>query len=153
MHLSPRATLYFLLQRALLWMVLGLWLASMFGGIFAAGDPTQGQATFAGPAALCIGALLAIDTLICRARARSFVIELGPEAVAVQSGVLRTIHETMMYKKIQDIVVTRNVLQRFLGLATVVLQNASGASRVIPALDTADANALRDEILRRSARR
>jgi len=148
-QLGPRATLYFLLQRALLWVILGLWLARMFGGILTLGHPAQG--TFAWPAALCVGVLLAIDTLICRARARSYVIELGPEAVAVQHGILRTVHETMMYGKIQDILVTRNIVERMLGLATVVLQSASGAPEVIPALDATDANALRDEILKRSA--
>jgi len=152
LQLGPRATLYFLLQRALLWVILGLWLASMFGGILTSGHPAKDPETSAWPAALCIGVLLAIDTLICHVRARSYVIELGPEAVAVQHGVLRTVHETLMYGKIQDIVVTRNVIQRLLGLATVVLQNASGTAEVIPALDAADANALRDEILRRSAR-
>ena len=79
------------------------------------------------------------------------MLDLGPEAVAVQHGVLRTVHETLMYRKIQDILVPRNVIQRLLGLSTVVLQSASGTPEVIPALDAADANALRDEILRRSA--
>jgi membrane protein YdbS with pleckstrin-like domain len=61
------------------------------------------------------------------------------------------VHETLIYGKIQDILVTRNILERLLGLATVVLQNASGAPEIIPGLGAADANALRDEILRRSA--
>jgi membrane protein YdbS with pleckstrin-like domain len=151
MQLDPRATLYFLLQRALLWVMLGLWLASMFGGILASGHPARDPGALFCPAALYIGALLGLDTLVCRARARSYVIELGPEAVAVQHGILRTVHETLLYGKIQDILVTRNVLQRLLGLATVVLQSASGAPQVIPALGAAQANALRDEILRRSA--
>ena len=150
MQLSSRATLYFLLKRALLWVILGLWLAGMFGGILTSGHPSRGPGASLWPAVLSVGVLLAIDALICRARARSYAIELGPEAVAVQYGVLRTVHETLMYGKIQDILVTRNVVERLLGLATVVLQSVSGAPGVIPALDAADANELRDEILRRS---
>lgn len=150
MQLGPRAILYFLLRRALLWVLLGLWLASMFGGILT-GGVVQSAGTFVWPAALCVGVLLAIDALICRARARSYVIELRPEAIALQHGVLRTVHETLMYGKIQDILITRDIVERLLGLATVVLQSSCGAPEVIPALDAEDANALRDEILRRSS--
>jgi putative membrane protein len=150
MRLSPRATWYFLLQRSLVWLVLGIWLAAMFGGVFTAGPAAPGAAEL--PAVLCVGVLFALSALFCHVRARSYAIELGPEGVAIQHGVLRSVHETLMYGRIQDILITRSLLQRLLGLATVTLQSASGTPGVIPALAVADATALREAILQRAAR-
>jgi putative membrane protein len=96
--------------------------------------------------------LFALSALFCHVRARSYAIELGPEGVAIQHGVLRSVHETLMYGRIQDILITRSLLQRLLGLATVTLQSASGTPGVIPALAVADATALREVILQRAAR-
>src|SRR5580698_4567701 len=101
MRLSPRATLYFLLQRSLVWIVLGLWLAAMFGGLFTSGSVIPGAAVL--PAVLCVGALFALSALFCRVRARSYAIELGSEGIAIEHGVLRRVHETLMYGRIQDI--------------------------------------------------
>jgi putative membrane protein len=150
MRLSPRATLYFLLQRSLVWLVLGLWLAAMFGGLFTSGRIAPGAAAL--PAVLCVGVLFALSALFCHVRARSYTVELGSEDIAIQHGVLRSVHETLMYGRIQDILITRSVLERLLGLATVTLQSASGTPGVIPALAVSDATALRELILRRSAR-
>jgi membrane protein YdbS with pleckstrin-like domain len=150
LRLSPRATLYFLVRRSLVWVVMAVWLASMFGGIFTPGHAAPGAALW--PLVLCVGTLFAISALLCYLRARSYAIELGPEGVALEYGVLRTVHETLMYGRIQDILITRSVLERLLGLATLTLQNASGTPGVIPALDAGDANELRAEILKRAAR-
>jgi membrane protein YdbS with pleckstrin-like domain len=149
-RLSPRATFYFLLQRSLLWILLGLWLAAMFGGILSSGSAVRGAALW--PALLCVGALFALSALFCYLRARSYVIELGPDGIALAHGVLRTVHETLVYARIQDILITRSLLERLLGLATLVLQSASGTPGIIPALEVGDAGALRDEILKRAAR-
>lgn len=148
--LSPRATLYFLLQRSLVWIVLGLWLAAMFGGAFGSGRGLPGAAAL--PAIVCVGALFGLSALFCYIRARSYTIELGPEGIAIGHGVLRSVHEMLMYGRIQDILITRSVLERLLGLATVTLQSASGTPGVIPALALADASALRAKILQHSAR-
>jgi putative membrane protein len=149
MRLSPRATLYFLLQRSLVWIVLGFWLAAMFGGLFTSGSVMPGAAAL--PAVLCVGVLFALSALFCYVRARSYAIELGPEGIAIEHGVLRRVHETLLYGRIQDILITRSLLERLLGLATVTLQSASGTPGVIPALAMTDATALREAILRRSA--
>jgi putative membrane protein len=150
LRLSSRATLYFLMQRSLLWILLGMWLAAMFGGIFTSGTHVPGAGLLAGVS--CVGVLFALSALFCYLRARAYDIELRQEGVALQHGVLHTIHETLLYNRIQDILITRSLLERLLGLATVVLQNASGTPGIIPALDATEATALRDEILKRSAR-
>jgi len=49
---------------------------------------------------------------------------------------------------VQDILVTRSILQRVLGLSTVVVQNAMGTPQRIPAMGAAAAMELRDGILR-----
>jgi membrane protein YdbS with pleckstrin-like domain len=150
MRLSSRATFYFLMQRSLLWLLLGAWLAAMFGGIFTAGSQIPGAGVLA--ALLCVGLLFALNAFFCYLRARSYDIELRDEGVALQHGVLRSVHETILYNRIQDILITRSLLERMLGLATLVLQSASGSPGIIPALDADAASALRDEILQRSAR-
>jgi uncharacterized protein len=150
LRLSPRASLYFLLRRSLLWVVLGVWLAAMFGGVLNPGSAVPGATWW--PAVMCVAALFALNALLCYLRARSYLIELNDQGVALGYGVLRTVHETLVYARIQDILVTRSPLERILGLATVSLQSASGTPGIIPGLAAADAMALRDEILQRAAR-
>lgn len=67
------------------------------------------------------------------------------EGISISWGILfrREIHLT--YRRIQDIHVTRNLLQRWMGLATVEVQTASGnASAEIKIEGVLEADALRD---------
>jgi uncharacterized membrane protein YdbT with pleckstrin-like domain len=67
------------------------------------------------------------------------------EGISISWGILfrREVHLT--YRRIQDIHVTRNLLQRWMGLATVQIQTASGnASAEIKVEGVLEADALRD---------
>jgi uncharacterized membrane protein YdbT with pleckstrin-like domain len=72
------------------------------------------------------------------------------EGVSASWGILfrREIHLT--YKRLQDIHVRRNLIERWLGIATVELQTASGSQEAELAIEgVADHEALRDFLYRR----
>jgi membrane protein YdbS with pleckstrin-like domain len=150
--LSPRATLYLVLRKALVWVILSCWLAMMFGGAFLPAAYPAGAGRVALPLFCILGIIVAIDFAFCYAQARSYRVELGEQGIALDYGVLSTSHETLPYPRIQDIVITRSVLERMMGLSTLAIQNASGQRQTIPALDAATATELRDELLKRAIR-
>jgi membrane protein YdbS with pleckstrin-like domain len=93
--------------------------------------------------------LLALDGFVCYLRTKAYRIDLGLQGIALQTGVLSRDHETLIYAKIQDIRIRRSVLERLLGLSTVIIQNAMGQPECIPGLKASTAESLRDEIRRR----
>lgn len=153
-HLHRRAAGYFLLQKLPLWAVFGVWLAVIIG----VGEPLAGrlegaarwnfmsQMTLNGTIgfALLIGGV----AVFCRLKARAYRVELRQEGVTLDYGVVNKSHETILYAKIQDIRVTRSLLERVLGLSTLIVQNAMGMPQRIPALGAETAMQLRDSILR-----
>jgi putative membrane protein len=65
-------------------------------------------------------------------------------------GVLLRRETLLTYRRIQDIHLTRNVLQRWMGLATVSIQTASGASSAEMSIEgILEAEALRDFLYHR----
>jgi membrane protein YdbS with pleckstrin-like domain len=96
--------------------------------------------------------LLTVDGFVCYLRTRAYRIDLGPQGIALQMGVLSRSHETLIYAKVQDILIRRSLLERLLGLSSVTIQNAMGQPACIPGLKASTAEALRDEILRRLPR-
>ncbi|MBI5363796.1 MAG: PH domain-containing protein [Planctomycetes bacterium] len=75
---------------------------------------------------------------------------LDEEGISASWGILfrREVHLT--YKRIQDIHVTRNLLERWLGIATVQVQTASGSSSAELALEgMAEYESVRDFLYRR----
>ena len=92
------------------------------------------------------------DGLICYSRTRAYRIDLGPQGIALQMGVISRSHETLIYAKIQDILIRRGVLERLLGLSSVIIRSAMGQPAYIPGLKASTAESLRDEILRRLPR-
>jgi uncharacterized protein len=75
---------------------------------------------------------------------------IADDGVSVSWGILfrREVHLT--YKRIQDIHVSRSIVERYLGLGTVELQTASGSSRAELALEgLVEFDALRDFLYRR----
>jgi membrane protein YdbS with pleckstrin-like domain len=93
--------------------------------------------------------LLAVDGFVCYLRTRAYRIDFGPQGIALQMGVLSRSHETLIYAKIQDIIIRRSVLERLLGLSTVTIQNSMGQPEHIPGLKASMAESVRDELLRR----
>jgi membrane protein YdbS with pleckstrin-like domain len=154
LRLHPRAAGYFLLQKLPLWAVLGVWLAVVVG----VGEPLaarlDGAARFhlmsdvMRSGSIGFALLIAAVGFFCRLKARAYRVELRREGVALEYGVLNKSHETLLYGKIQDILVTRSILERLLGLSTVIVQNAMGMPQKIPALGADTAIQLRDSIVR-----
>ena len=157
MRLDSRAIAYFLLQKTAVWLFVSAWLALMFSPGIASSQPHPGiqWETIFGlifKILPILGLVLALDGVFCYLKVRSYRIELIPAGVALETGILNKSHETLLYSKIQDILIRRSVLERLLGLSTVVIQNAMGRPEKIPGLRADTASAFRDEILRRVPR-
>ena len=59
---------------------------------------------------------------------RSLSYRFDDEGVSMSWGVLFRHEINLTYRRIQDIHLTRNIVQRWMGLATVAIQTASGSS-------------------------
>lgn len=67
------------------------------------------------------------------------------DGVSMSYGILFRRETYLTYRRIQDIHVTRNIIQRWMGLATVAVQTASGTSGAEMSLEgVLDYDALRD---------
>jgi uncharacterized protein len=72
------------------------------------------------------------------------------KGISMSHGVLFKRETLLTYRRIQDIHLTRNLLQRWLGLATVSIQTASGAAGAEMAIEgVLEAEALRDFLYQR----
>jgi membrane protein YdbS with pleckstrin-like domain len=159
MQLHPRAVAYFMLQRILLWIVFGIW----FGLILLPRSGTHYKnpnllpgfhfdmlGGFALAAALALGVIVLVNGVFAYLKASSYRYAVEPEGVVLEYGVLNKSHEILLYNNVQDIIIRRGLLERLMGLSTLVIQNAMGRTETIPALDPADAEQLRDEIVQRA---
>ena len=151
MKLRPSACFYFALERAGVSLIVGL----MFGSFFAAtmpghqpqpGDPFLDWAVLgfiAGVAALSFPCVLLYSWIL----ARSYRIELRRDGLSVRYGIVGITDEVLPYRKIQDVVISRGLLERLMSLATLTIQNAVGRHQIIPCLSPQDAEILRDRLL------
>ena len=139
MKLHPNAVFYFMFRTIVLWLFFSFFLALLFN-------------TFI-PLMASFFILLIVFSLInyayCRLLAQSYRIELSEEGVLLDSGILNKKHETLIYNKIQSILINRSVIERILGLSTMVIQNAMGNPETIPGLGEAAAESFKKEILLR----
>jgi uncharacterized protein len=72
------------------------------------------------------------------------------KGISMSHGVLFKRETLLTYRRIQDIHLTRNIVQRWLGLATVSVQTASGAAGAEMSLEgILEAEALRDFLYQR----
>jgi membrane protein YdbS with pleckstrin-like domain len=157
MQLSPRAVPYFMMQAVLPALFIGVWMAAVFSGM--QGSPHGVPAIRYVPleqvaiSALAVVALLMVlNWCYCSLKARSYRIDMENDGIVLEYGIVSTNHEILLFKNIQDVLVSRNLVERLLGLSTVVIQNAMGKPERIPGLDSAAAKTLRDDIVRRAAR-
>ena len=157
MQLSPRAVPYFMMQAMLPTVFLCVWLAAFFAGMQNSphGIPAVGYMPLqqiAISALAVVALLMVLNWCYCTLKARSYRIDLENDGIVLEYGIVSTNHEILLFKNIQDVLVSRNLIERLLGLSTVVIQNAMGKPERIPGLDSAAAKALRDDIVRRAAR-
>jgi membrane protein YdbS with pleckstrin-like domain len=157
MQLSPRAVFYFMVQNYVVWALLSFWLGVTFGGHLQIATIIPGIAWSGSVANVATATLLffCILTLFnwayCQLKVQSYRIELKPEGIALDYGILNKSHELLLFNKVQDILITRNLFEQVLGLSTVVIQNAMGQPQKIPGLEADSAEGFRDNILRYAA--
>ena len=153
MTLGSRAVLFFMVRKGSTWVALAAFAALAATAVLAPATASEG--TGVAGVALRLLALPALALVIlwiaCFIKARSYRFDLVPQGITLDKGWLSKSHETLLFQKIQDIVIRRSVLERLFGLSTVVIQNAMGQPEVIPAMTAQEALQFRDEILRHVA--
>jgi putative membrane protein len=81
---------------------------------------------------------------------RTLEFRFDDDGVAMSWGILFRREVYLTYRRIQDIHVTRNIIQRWMGLATVAVQTASGTSGAEMSIDgVLEHDALRDFLYQR----
>ncbi len=156
MQLSPRAVFYFMMQNYVVWIFLSFWLAMTFGGNLQAAHMIPGLewgslGNLAATTLMFFGILSLFNWAYCLLKVQSYRIELKPEGIALDYGILNKSHELLLFNKVQDILITRNLFEQVMGLSTVVIQNAMGQPQKIPGLEAESAAGFRDNILRYAA--
>ena len=96
--------------------------------------------------------VLALDGVYCYLNMRSYRIELVSQGIVLETGIVNKSHKTLLFSKIQDIMIQRSLLERLLGLSTVVIQNAMGQPERVPGLKAETAADFRDAVLKRVPR-
>ena len=100
--------------------------------------------------ALFTGPLFPLVFLAGWFRYKSLEYEFSDEGVSMRVGVLFKKEVHLTFRRIQDINVTRGLVQRKLGLASVALQTASGNATAEMTIEgTRDPDALRDYLYSR----
>jgi uncharacterized membrane protein YdbT with pleckstrin-like domain len=102
---------------------------------------------------------LVIAFITSRLEYKSSAFMLSPDALKLRRGVLRQGEFAIPYRQIQNIEIERSLSQRMLGLSRLEVETAGeetdptekgNAEGVLPSIDSAIAEALRDELLRRA---
>ena len=94
---------------------------------------------------LCTGPLSPFVILPLLFRYYTLRYEFDDRGVSMKWGLVFRREILLTYRRIQDIHLTRNIIQRWLGLATVSLQTASGSSGAEMSIEgILEAEALRD---------
>jgi putative membrane protein len=95
--------------------------------------------------ALCTGPLSPFVLLPLFFKYYTLRYEFDDRGVSMKWGLLFRREVLLTYRRIQDIHLTRNIIQRWMGLATVSLQTASGSSSAEMSIEgILEAEALRD---------
>ena len=157
--LGSKAAIARLLRTTPFLLFASLWLGISFGGFFVGSHhqprpPGMHWDIIAGLAAsmlLSFGALSALNWTFCLLQVRSYRIALRNDGIVLDYGVVNQRHEVLLLSKIQDILITRGVIERLLGLSTLIVQNSAGTPVTIPGLDAATAEILHDQLLSRAS--
>jgi uncharacterized membrane protein YdbT with pleckstrin-like domain len=155
MQLDPKAVLYFMIQKVLLGLVLSFWACIfLFARAHPNGQPAQPPGVHAAVlipllvlAALAFLLFTIVNWVVSLLRVQAYRIALRKEGIALDYGVVTKNHELLLFDKIQDILITRNLIERILGLSTLVIQNAMGKAERIPGLAERNAESLREMVL------
>jgi membrane protein YdbS with pleckstrin-like domain len=146
--LHSTALLYFILRHSFKLVVLGLFVVLFVAGgtMHSAGHASALQTPRMILVAFYLLLLLAVVGYHWML-VKSYNIELTKDGVALHYGVFNLSREVLLYNKVQDIVITRSIFERVLGLSTLIIQNAAGKPEYVPGLSNKDAEKLRGSIL------
>lgn len=93
----------------------------------------------------CLGPLFPIPFIPLYLKYHTLRYKFDDEGISMSWGILFRQEIVLTYRRIQDIHLTRNLFQRWMGLATVSVQTASGSSGAEMTIDgVLEAEALRD---------
>ena len=107
--------------------------------------PTPSLLTYYALASLLAGPFFVLPLVPLYFRYRTLQYDLDREGVTARWGILFRREVSLTYARIQDIHLTSNVVERWLGLARVQVQTASGSARAELTLEgLPDADAMRD---------
>ena len=130
---------------ALLWAVLPLVVLAAIGGVLV--DRFGGWATYQAALPLIVVLLIAIPlaVIVPGASYRNWRWDISDDEVDTMSGLFTVTRRLVPMARIQHVDTTRDVFERSMQLATVVIYTAAGSS-AIPALPVQRAEAIRDQI-------
>ncbi len=93
----------------------------------------------------CLGPLFPIPFIPLYLKYHTLRYKFDDEGISMSWGILFRREVVLTYRRIQDIHLTRNLFQRWMGLATVSIQTASGNANAEMAIEgILEAEALRD---------
>lgn len=151
MELRPFAFFYLALKRMGIALILGLMVGSFFAATMPGNQPQPGEPFVNWPVLIFIGAVALMSfpvvLLYSWLLANSYRIELRREGLSLRYGIIGTRDEVLPYQKIQDVVISRGLIERLMSLATLTVQNAMGKPQIIPGLSPEHAEMLRDRLL------
>ncbi|MFY0567445.1 PH domain-containing protein [Archangium lansingense] len=91
--------------------------------------PHRNLLTYSALESLLLGPAFWVKLLYSYFRFRTLVYEVDEEGITMRWGVLFRREVSLTYARIQDIHLTSNVLERWLGLARIQVQTASGSAK------------------------
>jgi len=159
-QLNPKAVWLFFIKSFFKWIILAMFLAFNFSAIL-----NEGEATFSS-----LGLYLAIFVIVAAIVAfisakltyYFYRYELGEDGFKKEMGIIWKKYVTIPYDRIQNIDITRGVMDRILGLSDLYIQTAGSSSQMVrnggvigaegrlPGLLRDDAERIKDELIRRA---
>jgi membrane protein YdbS with pleckstrin-like domain len=148
-ELDRRVVVVWTVQEAVGFGVLALLVLAVEVGARLAG------ADLPGPPGLVAGLIAVAGALdawwLPRARYRRWRYQVAPDALELRHGVLKHVHSTIPYFRVQHIDIAQGPVERAVGLARLVVHTASaGTDATIPGIAAGDAEGLRRLILARA---
>ncbi|SNZ04770.1 putative membrane protein [Natronoarchaeum philippinense] len=145
--LHPLSIPYRAAQRV--WQFVGFFVVFAFSGTLLSGDGLQAAGLLG-----LVGAILVAVVVWEVLYYRRFEYDLTETTFDLHSGVLSRRDREIPYRRVQNVSISRNVVERVLGLAEVTVETAGGSSAEaeLRYVGVEEANRLQDELGRRKRR-
>ena len=163
-NLDPKAVWFFFLSNIVSVFILLAWLSFMVFGAIASDTESALSMRFGLLASIIAVLALIIDYVIARLTYRFYKYELREDCFRKESGIIWKRYVSIPYERIQNVDIHRGVFARILGLSDLQIQTAGssavvyrgvaaggvGAEGRLPGISSADAEILRDELVKRA---